>query len=126
MMNFKIKSRYTDKVLFECVVPDGMEYRLCTRYVLEKAIAAGANLAGAKLIGERPILQIGPIGSRCAYFTAYFTSEGVKLRAGCFFGAIDDFVEKLSKEHGDNTHSKEYRAALALILCHAELWTPKE
>ena len=91
---------------------------------LARANLAGANLAGALLVGERPIFQIGPIGSRCAYFTAYLTSEGVKLRAGCFFGTVDEFTAKLSEEHGDNVHAKEYRAALDLIHHHAGLWTP--
>ncbi len=98
-----------------------------TRAYLDGANLYGANLTGAYLdgallVGDRPIFQIGPIGSRCAYFTAYLTNEGVKLRAGCFFGTVDEFTAKLSEEHGDNTHSKEYRAALVLIEAHAELW----
>jgi hypothetical protein len=91
---------------------------------LAGAYLDGANLDGALLVGKRPIFQIGPIGSRCAYFTAYLTSEGVKLRAGCFFGTVDEFTAKLSEDHGDNIHAKEYRAALDLIQCHAGLWTP--
>ena len=91
---------------------------------LAGANLAVASLAGAVLAGERPIFQIGPIGSRCEYFTAYLTTEGVKLRAGCFFGTVDEFTAKLSDEHGDNIHAKEYRAALDLIQCHAGLWTP--
>jgi uncharacterized protein YjbI with pentapeptide repeats len=89
---------------------------------LARANLDGAYLDGILLVGERPIFQIGPIGSRCAYFTAYLTTEGVKLRAGCFFGTVEEFTEKLSKEHGDNTHAKEYRAALVLIEAHAEIW----
>ena len=91
---------------------------------LAEANLDGAHLDGALLVGERPIFQIGPIGSRCAYFMAYLTSEGVKLRAGCFFGTVDEFTAKLSEEHGDNVHAKEYRAALDLIHHHAGLWTP--
>ena len=87
---------------------------------------SGANLFGAKLIGERPVLQIGHIGSRCDYFVAYLTDQGVKLRTGCFFGAVDQFREKLSEEHGTNKHAMEYTAALELIRVHAELWTPAE
>jgi hypothetical protein len=30
----------------------------------------------------------------------------------------------LAKTHGDNVHSREYTAALALIDTHVELWTP--
>jgi hypothetical protein len=75
-------------------------------------------------VGKRPFFQIGPIGSRCSYFTAYLTTEGVKLQTGCFFGTFEEFTEKLSKEHGDNDHAKEYQAALAMIRTHEALWMP--
>ena len=91
---------------------------------LARAYLDGATLDGDLLVGNRPIFQIGPIGSRCDYFTAYLTNEGAKLRAGCFFGTVDEFTAKLFKEHGDNTHAKEYRAASELIQCHTELWMP--
>ena len=97
---------------------------------LAGAYLAGAYLAGAylqdksKLVGERPIIQIGPIGSRCAYFVAYLTDQGLRLRAGCFFGTRAEFEAKLSDTHKDSQHAKEYRAALALIDAHAEIWTP--
>ena len=89
---------------------------------LARAYLTGASLAGAKLIGKRPIFMIGPIGSRCAYFTSYNTDNGIMLRAGCFFGTIDEFTEKLSEEHQDNDHAKEYLSALELIKCHASIW----
>ena len=98
---------------------------------LDGANLAGANLAGANLAdkselqGDRPILQIGPIGSRCAYFVAYLTNNGLRLHAGCFFGTRDEFEKKLQDEHDNNDHAKEYRAALAMIDAHAEIWTPK-
>ena len=82
----------------------------------------GARIDGARLTGKRPIFMIGPIGSRCAYFTSYNTEKGIMLRAGCFWGAVDEFTEKLSKEHQDNDHAKEYLAALELIKCHASIW----
>ena len=84
-----------------------------------------ANLGDKKLIGERPILMIGPIGSRSDYFTAYITDAGVFLRAGCFFGSVDEFGDKCIQSHGDNEHAQEYAAALALIECHARLWAPR-
>jgi hypothetical protein len=92
---------------------------------LDGAYLDGAYLRGAKLVGERPIMQIGPIGSRCDFFTAYLTDQGVKMRAGCFFGTVTEFEERLKDEHGDNRHGREYTAALALIAMHAEIWTPK-
>lgn len=54
------------------------------------------------------------------------TDKGVRLRAGCFFGTVEEFRDKLEGEHGDNAHAVEYRAALVLIEKHVEIWTPKE
>lgn len=89
----------------------------------------GANITwgisdSAFLVGKRPIFQIGPIGSRCAYFTSYLTTDGIKLQTGCFFGTVDEFAATLSEKHGDDIHAKEYQAALDMIRCHAALWMP--
>jgi uncharacterized protein YjbI with pentapeptide repeats len=47
----QIKNRYTGAVLFECEVPGDTPSGLMTRYALEKATDAGANLRGADLSG---------------------------------------------------------------------------
>ena len=93
---------------------------------LSGADLSNANLAnGEKLVGARPIFQIGPIGSRCAYFTAYLTDKGLRFDAGCQRQITrESFEERLSAYHCENKHAKEYRAALALIDAHAEIWTP--
>ena len=91
---------------------------------LAGAYLAGAYLAGADLAGERPIFQVGPIGSRSAYLVAYLTEQGVMLKTGCFIGSVESFKANLQAEHGDNQHAQEYRAALDLIDVHARLWTP--
>ena len=94
---------------------------------LRGADLRGASLRGGeKLIGERPVFMTGPIGSRCSYLIAYITDKGVRLLSGCFFGDIDTFRKKLESTHADNDHAAEYRAALALIEKHVEIWTPKE
>ena len=109
-----------------------LNYAYLTGANLTDANLTGADLTdaylrdGEKLIGERPVFMTGPIGSRCDYLTAYLTDKGIRLRAGCFFGDIDTFRNKLESTHGDNDHAAEYRAALALIEKHAEIWTPKE
>ena len=150
----KIVSRWdSSETLYEFEASDEQQTSgLAMRAALESAVAAKANLRGAnlrgaylsgdnlsganlrganlsgdeKLIGERPVFILGPIGSRCDYFTAYITDKGLRLRAGCFFGDRDEFVKKLNGEHGDNSHGQEYRAALALVDVHVLLWTPKE
>ena len=100
---------------------------------LSGADLSDANLSGAylknkeKLVGKRPIFQIGPIGSHCAYFVAYVTDKGLRFDAGCQHQITREvFEERLTELHGENDHAKEYRAALALIDAHAEIWTPKE
>ena len=87
----------------------------------------GANLGDAgRLVGRRPYFSIGPIGSREDVLAAFLTERGVFLRAGCFFGTVDQFREKLQDEHGDNVHAKEYRAALDMVLAHYEAWPAEE
>ncbi len=92
---------------------------------LRGADLRSADLGGGKkLVGDRPVLTIGPIGSRSDYLRAYVTDAGVMVRAGCFFGTRDGFEAAVNKTHGDSAHGREYVAALALIDAHARLWTP--
>ena len=90
------------------------------------AYLRGAYLGNQTLAGDRPILQIGPVGSRSDYLVAYMTAEGVYVQAGCFFGALDGFRAAVSKTHGDSAHGREYRAAIAMIEAHAAIWMPLE
>ena len=98
---------------------------------LRGADLGGADLGGAdlgefgKLTGNRPFFQVGPIGSREDNLLAFLTEKGVYLRAGCFFGTVEGFNSKLSAEHDMNEHAQEYRAALALIATHFEIWGAK-
>jgi len=145
-MKIQITARFTGAVLFEHEAENNtmkltLEAAISAGANLVRANLAGANLVGANLVranldganlddkselqGDRPILQIGPLGSRCAYFVAYLTNKGLRLRAGCFFGSRDEFEKNLAEEHDNNVHAKEYAAALAMIDAHAELWTPK-
>lgn len=105
-----------------------------TRANLKGANLEGANLDGAylegadgeklNLVGIRPLLIIGPIGSRSDYLNAILTDHGLYLKTGCFFGTRDEFVKSLDDTHKGNEHAREYRAALTLIEAHAALWTP--
>ena len=109
-----------------------MDGAYLARANLEGAYLARANLEGAylrdgeKLVGERPIFQVGPIGSRCAYFVAYLTNEGLRFDADCQHQISRETFEKSLRDlHGGNVHAEEYRAALLLIDVHAKLWTPQ-
>ena len=125
-MKIQIKARFTGSVLFEHEAEGNTISITLQAAVNASAYLARANLDGAYLAGERPVFQVGPIGSRCAYLVSFLTTVGVKIRAGCFFGSRDEFAAKVEKEHGDSIHGEEYRAALTLIDAHARLWSKAE
>lgn len=81
-------------------------------------------LAAPVLVGERPCLQIGPIGSRHDHMAAFITDAGVYVRAGCFWDTLDAFRRAVAETHGGGLHAREYHSAIALVETHAELWTP--
>ena len=91
---------------------------------LARAYLDGADGEKLTLVGKRPVLQIGPIGSRCALLSMYLTDAGPMVRAGCFWGSLDDFEGKCEQTHGDNEHGREYGFAGLLMRAHADLWAP--
>ena len=99
---------------------------------LRGADLSGVNLQGAdlgehgKLIGERPLFQFGPIGSRADYVLSFITDKGIVIKTGCFTGTIDEFRAAVQEMHGDSDHAKEYDMAILMIKAHAAIWTPKE
>jgi hypothetical protein len=130
-MLIEIRSRFDGKVLFEhdC---DNNTIRLAVEAAVKiGACLSGADLSGANLddksktAGERPVLQIGPIGSRAAYLVAYVVEGGVRVRAGCWFGTLAGFTARVKEVHGNTPHGREYSAAITMIKAHARLWGPK-
>ena len=77
----------------------------------------GANLGGdTKLTGPRPIVMMGPIGSRNDTLTVFRTDAGLRVQTGCFFGTDAEFLAGVAETHGDSRHGSDYRAALALTV----------
>ena len=74
------------------------------------------------LNGTSVTLSIGPIGSRRATLLAWFTSGGIYIHAGCFFGTAIQFTDAVTRKHGESVHAKEYKAAMIFIEAHAALW----
>jgi hypothetical protein len=96
---------------------------------LSDADLRGANLSGANgekalLIGSRPCISIGPVGSRSDHASLWLTDSGPLVRAGCFWGSLEKFEQAVKDTHGDNDHGREYGAVIALFRAHAEIWTP--
>ena len=102
---------------------------------LSGAYLSGANLSGAdlsgavlrdgaRLIGARPVVQVGPIGSRGDWLVAYLTDGSIRIDAGCQRQITRaEFETRLANTHGDDQHAREYRAALAYIDAHAAIWS---
>ena len=95
---------------------------------LRGARLSGAYLSGddlkPTLVGDRPYLSIGPIGSEHGTLDVYLTDAGVYLRRGCWFGSIDEFEAAVTDKHGSNDHGQEYRAAIEMARAHATIWNP--
>ena len=95
---------------------------------LADANLAGAYLADAKiqnnltLIGKRPCVWFGPIGSVSRTFYGWLTNDGIHIQSGCFFGTTAEFRAKLTKTHGGTIHEQEYLLALSLVEKHFELF----
>ena len=94
-----------------------------SRADLSRANLYGADLYGQKIVkSERPFFEIGPLGSRSDNLLAFLTKNGIRIKAGCFFGTVEEFQAKVKETHGNNTYSKEYEAAMVLIVAHFDLW----
>ena len=144
--NVEIKNRLTGKVLYAAKVEQTGDMAL--RAAIEQAVKSNADLSGADLrgahligadlrgarlsgddlkptlVGDRPYLSIGPIGSEHGTLDVYLTDAGVYLRRGCWFGSIDEFEAAVTDKHGSNDHGQEYRAAIEMARAHATIWTP--
>lgn len=95
---------------------------------LARAYLADANLAGAKvgvgaddaaLVGLRPIVQIGQIGSRNDWLTVFWCGDAdVRISTGCQQQITEEyFLGRLAEAHGEgeqaNIHAQHYLEALA-------------
>ena len=95
---------------------------------LAGANLTGANLTGAKvgtggdkatLVGPRPVVQIGPIGSRNDWLLVFWCGDaGVRISAGCQKQISEaHFLKRLAYRHGEgdqaNIHAQHYIEALA-------------
>ena len=67
---------------------------------------------GGKLESVSDVLMVGPIGSRDGYTAIYHTDKGVFVSCGCFRGTLDEFAKKVEQTHGDNRHTRDYKALI--------------
>jgi hypothetical protein len=73
------------------------------------------------LIGARPLLQMGPLGSRSATLTIMRTGAGLMAQTGCFGPApLADFESAVTTTHGETQNGRAYRSAIALARVQME------
>ena len=89
---------------------------------LRGADLGGADLGVGKLIGERPILIIGNIGSDNSYLQAYMTDNGIFIMRGCFFGSLKEFTKAVKDKHTGTVYFDEYKNAISFIEKHFKIW----
>ena len=122
----EIKNRWNGEVLYSGEHADVKE-------AVEAAAKGGANLRGANLrgakvgagddeaalAGSRPVVQIGPIGSRDDWLLVFWCgAAGVRISTGCQNQITEGrFLERLAYAHGEgeeaNIHAQHYIEALA-------------
>ena len=146
MEAIKIKNRWNGKVLYsgehadikeavEAAVKAGANLcdadlrgaSLCDAN-LRDASLSGASLSGAQvgkggdeatLVGSRPVVQIGPIGSRNDWLLVFWCGDaGVRISAGCQKQISEaHFLKRLAYRHGEgdqaNIHAQHYIEAMA-------------
>lgn len=63
-----------------------------------------------------------PMGSRNDTTTFFRCADkSIKVRCGCFYGTIDEFVAKVKETHGDNKYAKTYLLLAELAKAQIEL-----
>ena len=79
-------------------------------------VSGNAEVSGdARVYGIGAIFWIGGIGSRNGTTTFFACKDKVIwVTCGCFFGTLDEFVEKVKQTHGDNEHAKVYLLAVEM------------
>lgn len=76
----------------------------------------------AEISKSNDVLCITPIGSRNGTTTFFKTKDNnICVTCGCFYGTIDEFLERVSETHGENKHAKAYKLACELARVQIEL-----
>ena len=77
-------------------------------------ISGNAHLSGKAYVEKMTdYFVVGPIGSRGGY-TTFATNDGgeIVVSCGCFSGSIQEFENKVHKEHSGTRHEEDYMLAI--------------
>ena len=73
----------------------------------------------AKVYGNGNIFWCSSIGSRHGTTTMFRNKDnGITVTCGCFLGTLEEFAERVEKEHGENIFGKEYKLLIELAKIH--------
>ena len=80
----------------------------------------------AVLFKAEHVLTIGAVGSRNDFTTFFRNKAGIiKVKCGCFYGTVDEFLDKVQETHGDSKFAVVYRACVTVALAQIDT-TPYE
>ena len=83
-------------------------------------VYGNAEVCGdAKVCGNGNIFWCSSIGSRHGTTTMFRNKDnGITVTCGCFLGTLEEFAERVEKEHGENIFGKEYKLLIELAKIH--------
>ena len=83
-------------------------------------VYGNAEVCGdAKVCDNANIFWCSSIGSRHATTTMFRNKDnGITVTCGCFMGTLEEFAERVEKEHGENIFGKEYKLLIELAKIH--------
>lgn len=73
----------------------------------------------AEVYDNANIFWCSSIGSRHSTTTMFRNKDnGITVTCGCFMGTLEEFAERVEKEHGENIFGKEYKLLIELAKIH--------
>ena len=83
-------------------------------------VYGNAEVCGdAEVYDNANIFWCSSIGSRHATTTMFRNKDnGITVTCGCFMGTLEEFAERVEKEHGENIFGKEYKLLIELAKIH--------
>lgn len=87
----------------------------------------GAKFGRLTVTGNRPFIQIGPIGSRGDRLLCFNMNKGIYVSTGCFFGSLKEFEAAVRKRDFHPNHCDDYLETIDYVRNHFNRWNaPKE
>ena len=75
----------------------------------------------AKVYGDAKMLVLGKLGDSHRFITATWSKDNcLKVKAGCFFGTIDDFQKAVIEKYGDG--ESDYMLIIPLLRKKEKEW----